>query len=557
MESIKDLKELVLKDNIAQKGKTYESVIKKNFPEIYDSIKGEWYKENLYCLLYDTKIPNCPVCGKPLRLRNFVKGFIHSCKECSYILQKQDVERSKRISDHHIAQNIRSNNLKKKYPDLDIEPFYEVSGKIGRKYPRWRVKNYCKHGDVIFKDQKILDKLYNSHKCLCQECKRELAEHYVPSDEEIIKAKEKLKELRLKYIQAFSDEWFVMYYPEILGVINYNSIDKSLGLIQKVWLFEHGFKEIPICEHEGCHEKVKWNNSGTRYLKRCERHINLCFQSESEKEVKKFLDNLGVKYLSNIRRIVSRELDAYIEDKKIGIEYNGVFWHNIEAVEDTQFHYKKWKECREKGIQMLTIWKDDWHDDKKKEILKSIIKSKIGISKRIYARNCNIAKLVSTREFLNENHLQGWCQSSYNYALEYDGDIVALMTFGKSRFKKDEIELLRYCCKKDVNVIGGASRLFKHFIEDYNPDKVISYANCEISNGNMYEVLGFNEIGKSIDYWWAKNGKRESRYKFMKSKLIEKFPEKSNMSENEIMKSLGYYKVYGVGNLKYEWTNKN
>lgn len=71
-----------------------------------------------------------------------------------------------------------------------------------------------------------------------------------------------------------------MYYPEILGVINYNSTDKSLGLIQKVWLFEHDLKEVPTCEHEGCHEKVKWNNSGTRYLKRCERHINLCFQSE-------------------------------------------------------------------------------------------------------------------------------------------------------------------------------------------------------------------------------------------------------------------------------------
>jgi hypothetical protein len=118
---------------------------------------------------------------------------------------------------------------------------------------------------------------------------------------------------------------------------------------------------------------------------------------------------------------------------------------------------------------------------------------------------------------------------------------------------ENEYELLRFCSKLNYQVNGAASKLFTYFIKNFKPYLIISYASCDISDGNLYETLGFKFINHTgLNYWWAKNGVKYHRSNFMKHKLIKNGEDK-NKTEDEIMKQNGYVKLWGTGNLKYEY----
>lgn len=85
---------------------------------------------------------------------------------------------------------------------------------------------------------------------------------------------------------------------------------------------------------------------------------------------------------------------------------------------------------------------------------------------KIFARKCKIVTVNSKLKdiFLEKNHIQGKCQSSINIGLEYNGELVSLMTFGGRNINsKNEFELIRFCNIIRTNVVGSASRLFNHF----------------------------------------------------------------------------------------------
>ena len=86
---------------------------------------------------------------------------------------------------------------------------------------------------------------------------------------------------------------------------------------------------------------------------------------------------------------------------------------------------------------------------------------------KIYARKCEVRQ-ISTKDkniFLNENHLQSQDRSTIKLGLFYENDLVSIMTFVKPRFtNKYNWELSRFCSKANYNVVGGASKLFKYFV---------------------------------------------------------------------------------------------
>lgn len=212
----------------------------------------------------------------------------------------------------------------------------------------------------------------------------------------------------------------------------------------------------------------------------------------------------------------------------------------------------KTNKCELKGIQLIHIFEDEWLY--KQDIVKSRIKGLLGLNERIFARKC-IVKEVSykdTVQFLNENHIQGNCSSKYRYGLYYNDELVSVMTFGKSRFKESEFELLRFCNKLNLNVIGAASRLFKHFMDDHPEiQQIISFADRRWSKGNVYEKLGFKKVGETLPaYFYIIDNIRQNRINYQKHKLVTEGYD-SNMTEHDIMLNRNIYRIYDCGNLKY------
>ena len=160
-----------------------------------------------------------------------------------------------------------------------------------------------------------------------------------------------------------------------------------------------------------------------------------------------------------------------------------------------------------------------------------------------------ILKDVNTkeeREFLNNNHYQGYVRSCWCKGL-YDGeDLICLMSFGIPRYnKRYDYELLRLCTRKGDNVHGGASKLLKAFKKELSAStSIISYCNESKFTGKVYESLGFEKISRCKSYHYEKDGKTFHRSQFQRWKLKQLFPQYDSMcTEKEIMQKEGYTRV--------------
>lgn len=262
--------------------------------------------------------------------------------------------------------------------------------------------------------------------------------------------------------------------------------------------------------------------------------------------------------IRNTKKIISPfEIDLFFPENKVGVEVNGLYWHSdARNIRKVNYHLDKTEMAEKLGIQLLHFW--DTEIVKKPKIVFSVIKSKLGlIENRIFARKCEIKDVSNSesKEFLDDNHMQGGSYiGSVRFGLYFDNKLVSIMTFGKSRYNTNyEWELIRFCNKIDCNVVGGASKLFKHATRN-GIKSVISYANLRWSNGNLYEKLGFTFINRSKpNYFYTNGNEMISRIVAQKHKLKDLIGDifDENKSENENMNNFGYYKIYDCGNLSY------
>lgn len=250
------------------------------------------------------------------------------------------------------------------------------------------------------------------------------------------------------------------------------------------------------------------------------------------------------------------EIDLYNEQYKLGIEFNGLYWHS-EIYKNSTYHQDKSKLAESKDIFLFHIFEHEWVDEHKKPILVSMINNILGNNQVIGARKCIIKQIDSKQcnKFLNENHLQGQDNSSIRIGLFYNDFLLSVMTFCKPRFNNNyEYELSRFCSHLGYNICGGASKLFKYFINNYNPSNIISYSNISKTRGLLYKTLGFKLINiSSPNYIWFKGLETLSRYQCQKH-LLTDYQYLGN-TENEIMHNRGYLKLYDCGNKVWVWNN--
>jgi hypothetical protein len=249
------------------------------------------------------------------------------------------------------------------------------------------------------------------------------------------------------------------------------------------------------------------------------------------------------------------EIDLYDEEHHFGIEFNGDYWHSDLKLPNN-YHQKKSMYAEERGVFLYHIWEHEWQNRRKRDIILSQIKNILGENdRRIYARECYIASVdaETARTFIEDNHIQGYASDSVRIGLYYNNELLSIMTFGKPRFKTEcEWELIRFCNKKGTSVVGGASKLFKYFVERYQPDSILSYSHMDKGRGNLYQKLGFELQGiTDPDYVWYDGENVLSRYQCQKHKLIEQGFEGN--SEREIMEGLDYIRVFGCGNKIWIW----
>lgn len=264
-----------------------------------------------------------------------------------------------------------------------------------------------------------------------------------------------------------------------------------------------------------------------------------------EQEIKNFLNSSGLEYSEHNREILGgKEIDFYIPQRKIGIEFNGSYWHS-EAKKNSDYHQRKSLLALEKGVFIFHIFEYEWEDPEKKQRILNRLSDLLEGSRmeKIYARKTFLKEVPKEEKnhFLEENHLQGSDHSSICLGLYDNGSLVSLMSFCKPRFAKNaDWEISRYCSKRGVLVLGGASKLFSYFLKSFasSGQKILSYSDIAKTKGSLYEELGFNldHISKPNYVWWRKGSEVKSRYSCQMK------------DEEKTMHEQGYKRIFDSGN---------
>jgi hypothetical protein len=286
--------------------------------------------------------------------------------------------------------------------------------------------------------------------------------------------------------------------------------------------------------------------------------------SKTEIAIKDWIDSLGFKS-ERYRfkgKTKGKEIDIYIPELNLGIEYCGLYWHkesNLHRAGGGQrSHIDKMRMAEENGIRLITIFEDEWRDRQNqiKNFLKSVLKKN---EHTIYARKCEVRAIQDpdiAKNFLNENHIQGKAKHVMSFGLYYNNELVAVMTGSKHHRINDERKTLilnRLAFKDGYNIVGGASRLLKALeisAKSCGFDKIVSWSDNRWSQGNVYKKLGFtliNEYRQDYSYVYQEGPiqRRIQKQACKKADLARKGA--IGNTENEMAKSIGYERIWDCG----------
>ncbi len=556
--------------------KTREKYVIKNLPELYDNINSfdinndeMKFNQKLYNYLYNViKIPKCLTCSKEIKWRGvFTEGYKEYCNlQCGGKGKKRlDKIKKTNLNKYGVEYVTQSDEVKEiiiknnfeKYGVEHIFQIDEIKNKIketnlnryGVEFPTQsdEIKNKIKNNNLIkygVKNPSMLDSVKKKLK------QTNLIKYGVDSVM-------KVKSIRNKLLDSKLNK-FIIKNNIILDNIKIINNDNSRYLIKNQCTKHEEF----LIDKNLFYHRVKYGVKNSCTI------CNPISKTSSikENEIKLWLKNeLKIKnIIENDRKILkNKEIDILLPDHDLGIEFNGLYWHSNINI-DNDYHLNKTQLANTKGIKLIHIFEDEWI--LKSDIVKSIIKNKVGLTKnKIFGRKCIIKEILSKdcREFLDKNHIQGYINSSIRIGLFYNNELVSLMTFGKkrkamgSKSEEDHYEMYRFCNKLNTSVIGGASKLFKYFINNYKPKEIISYADRRYFDGTLYENLNFKFISSTKpNFWYFKKNTltREYRFNYRKDLLIKKGFD-TTKTAHEIMSENGYYWIYDCGNLKFEYIN--
>lgn len=277
-------------------------------------------------------------------------------------------------------------------------------------------------------------------------------------------------------------------------------------------------------------------------------------ESKGEKELKEWIEELGFK--TEKLQDSGFEIDVFIPELKVGIEFNGIYWHS-DAFKHKSYHSAKSAFFYKKDIRVIHIFECFWVH--RKEQVKNFLRSAVGRNTEIlWARKC-IFKTIPwevSKKFCNKNHIQG-SSSGTNYSIGvFSGErLLAVAQFGAGHRQNNaaEVFLKRLCFEPNVTIVGAMSKIAKIATEHYGSD-IYSFVDLSISQGSGYGKSGWERVKISKpDYFYSD---QDARYisKQSRKKSIVKTPE--GMTELEHARIDKLFRIWDCGKIKMIFRHK-
>jgi Zn finger protein HypA/HybF involved in hydrogenase expression len=251
----------------------------------------------------------------------------------------------------------------------------------------------------------------------------------------------------------------------------------------------------------------------------------------------------------NTRDVISPlEIDIFLPQEKVGIEYHGLYWHS-EKVREKCRHQEKHDKALSVGVKLIQIFSDEW--EQKREVVQSMIIHALGGTKeKVSARKCNLVSMTRENrkrfiDFFERNHISGWTRCFAAFGLEQEGRLVEAISFRRPFIKKygNVLELARSCVRLRTSVPGGFSKVLKFARLSLPSLPILSYSDLRFGEGEIYLKNGFELVGRtSPDYFYTDFKNRYNRFTFRA---------KNGLTEKQVADQAGVSSIYGVGHKIY------
>lgn len=108
--------------------------------------------------------------------------------------------------------------------------------------------------------------------------------------------------------------------------------------------------------------------------------------SRGEKEVCAYIKSIySGEVLENDKTQIGRmELDIFLPELRIGIEYNGSHWHKLKEERQPGCHAEKERRCKEANILLINVEERDWKNNRKS--IENLLFTKIHTKNKV----CNL-----------------------------------------------------------------------------------------------------------------------------------------------------------------------
>lgn len=503
-------------------------------------------------------------------------------KETNYVINDWRIEKYPIIKGYHYIAIFKENG--KEFNDYLNQGGYLTSyikKNVGIEIPTLydRRKYYMETGDYWWEQWFKIEKRKNKNTKKCPYCDWETIDIENKSGVFEQHLKEKHNINKIKYLEEYPED--KSYFELVSSTLNRQMSDnedeyvkcaicgKKFARIDWRHLKQHKIsKEEYILKYGFNTVSLNFHNKMSLIATTTNMEIEHSYHSNSESEIIQFIKNNGFDCKNNRKILKGKEIDIFIPEKKIGIEYNGNKFHTEWYGGKTKYyHLFKTEECKKNGVRLIHIFEDEFINNK--EIVFNKISHILNFQNnknKIYGRKCVIKKIYNyeANQFLNKYHIQGEFSSTVYYGAYYNQILIAVMSFKTENNGK--WELTRFASDYNYICCGVGGKLFTQFIKDYQPEIVKSFADRRWTideENNLYLKLGFKFDGYTKpDYKYynpkVNKYKRFHKFGFRKKTLLKKYPDKlnPNMTETEMIKELGYDRIWDCGLIKYIWNKK-
>jgi hypothetical protein len=204
--------------------------------------------------------------------------------------------------------------------------------------------------------------------------------------------------------------------------------------------------------------------------------------SNQEIDLLTWVKSLGLaadKYKFTERITRPQEIDVFVPERKVGIEYCGIHWH-CDKYKDEHYHIGKFNRAQKEGIRLITLFDEEWLE--RNDQVKYYIKSVFGMfEKSISPTKCLIQKIDTNQynDFIDQNCINLISQATNAYGLFHDNSLVGVISYylNGTVIVIDKIEF-----KNGYQVINGESKL----VEFIKKNAGICITNIEFITNNRF-----------------------------------------------------------------------